>query len=292
MNDEPTSQGTYASKKLSIDVYNQLCVILKEKAGLNLGPDKHVLVSNRVIARMREIGKKSVHDYISMIINRGPVEKAELNDLIIDLTIGETYLFREPHQFWALQTEVLPRIFRQARAKGRKTINIWSAGCSTGEEVFSLSITAQRVLMDDNSDLEVKIIGSDINTKSLAIAKISTISGGRFDRTPLDFKAVASLYFDKNASGYKINSDIMKRVKFSVHDLTRNDFIEQQDIIFCRNVILYFIPELRKKVIDKFHNSLLPGGYLFTAKTDAPVAYYNDFEQIVNREAIFYRKAL
>jgi chemotaxis protein methyltransferase CheR len=235
-----------------------LRLVVGENAGIVLGPSKRQLVQGRLGARLRELGFDSYARYCDHVRESGP---EELVALINALTTNVTAFFRENHHFEAVAQYMLPEALQRNQQSRR--IRLWSAGCSTGEEAYCLAIAANEVLpMHQHWDL--KILASDIDSNVLATAqrgiysmdRLASVAPGRLQR-----------YFRKGVaeqSGYaKISSQLAAQVSFRTLNLLhewpmRGPF----DVIFCRNVMIYFNEATRARLVARFAAMLSVDGYL------------------------------
>ncbi|NGQ96914.1 protein-glutamate O-methyltransferase CheR [Brevibacillus sp. SYP-B805] len=208
----------------------------------------------------------------------------EWNHLVELITNNETYFFREESQLNELCSVILP----QFRHKSR--IRIWSAACSTGEEPYSLAMTiAESGIVPLES---IHIIATDINGKVLHIANRGWYHKNSlcFRRTPEEMLAK---YFFPQEEGFQIKSDIKDRVEFRLSNLLQDEEMaadEPFDVIFCRNVLIYFNSGTTRRVISKFYDRLNPGGYLFLGHAETITGMNTNFETINGQATFYYRK--
>ncbi len=203
-----------------------------------------------------------------LLANR--LTKVQLQTIVRNLTIGETYFFRDPSVFVSLEEKLIPAIIR--RKKGKRQLKIWSAGCSTGEEPFSIAISLLRSLKSLDT-YDVSLLATDINTRSLEKAKKASYSSWSFRTTPDEF---LSHYFNETPDGFfQLKSTLSELVKFGYLNLAEDHFpamannTKDVDIIFCRNVLIYFTQQKSKEIVDKLAACLSPGGILITSANDS-----------------------
>lgn len=221
-----------------------------------------------------------------------PLTKSRQEILVSRLTVGETYFFRDRNAFDALESQILPPVIEARRNEDRR-LRIWSAGCSTGEEAYSVAILLQR-LIPDLHDWRITILATDLNSLSLSRALHGEYGEWSFRGTPKWFK---DRYFQRTAAGrFRICDTIGKMVTFAPLNLATDTFPSMRnntnamDIIFCRNVLMYFSPEQAGKVVEKFRRSLLPGGYLLVSPCEVSPSLFYGFETVYHNDALFYRK--
>lgn len=210
-------------------------------------------------------------------------ERAALLSFIEDLTVGETYFFREPLAFEFVCETVIPRLLK-ARDPSHK-INAWCAGCSSGEEPYSLAA----VLLDHGLGESISIVGTDLSRAAIAKARAGVYKDWSF-RGGSDL--VRSPYFDDVAGGRSVSSWVRRCVSFHVHNLARDPVPigGPFDLIFCRNVLIYIDRDRCDQMIAGFVAALAPGGYLLLGASDPPLIGRADVEVVLADGGVFYRK--
>jgi chemotaxis protein methyltransferase CheR len=232
--------------------------VVGENAGIVLGPTKRQLVQGRLAPRLRELGMTSYVTYCEHVREAGP---EELVALINALTTNVTAFFRENHHFEALGQYMLPEAFQRNQQSRR--VRIWSAGCSTGEEAYCLAIIASEVL-PSNQHWDLKILASDIDSNVLAVAQRGVYS---LERLASMAPQRMQRYFRKGVADQAGNARICSQVAGQVSFRTLNLLHEWPmrgpfDVIFCRNVMIYFDHATRERLIARFAELLAPEGYL------------------------------
>lgn len=221
-----------------------------------------------------------------------PLNRKRIEILAGHLTVGETYFFREPHVFEALETCILPALIQSRRAS-EKRLRIWSAGCSTGEEAYSLAILLQRMI-PDYKQWNITILGTDINPHALRTASLGIYSNWSFRNAPPWL--VAGYFSEAEKGQYRIRPEVRTMVTFSYLNLAEDAYpslannTNALDIIFCRNVLLYFAPELAAKVVRQHCRALLDGGWLVVSPTEISPASFAELESVNFPGAILLRK--
>ncbi|MBZ0295427.1 MAG: hypothetical protein K8L99_22900 [Anaerolineae bacterium] len=218
---------------------------------------------------------------------RGQPETSDLwQTLIHTLTIGETYFFRDAAVFQLLHTHILPQIIAARRQESDFHLNIWCAGCSTGEEPISTAIVLH-TLLDDLPRWQINITGTDINRHALAHARAGVYRKWAFRHTEADFQA---RYFDRTEKGWKIKPFIHDMVHFEYANLLTVSPRQPVDLILCRNVLIYFSAKASQQIAQLLHESLLPEGWLIMGHSEvlpAPHAGWHDHNQ---HQATVYQK--
>jgi chemotaxis protein methyltransferase CheR len=272
--------------ELPDDVFRLMRDFIREYCGMYFDDNSKYLLERRLSRRVRLHQFKSFKDYYHFL-NYDRRRDDELVEVIDSLTTNETYFFREEAQLRAFTDEAVPEIL--ARNKDKSKLKIWSAGCSTGEEPYTLAM----LLMEKGypSKLDIEIIGSDINQKVLAVARRGLYKRGSF-RTASEYH-VAKYFKEEPAGTFKISDDVKKFVNFSYLNLFDNyklSFIKDIDIIFCRNVIIYFNAESKRRLIGTFFDKLVPGGYLMLGHAETLMNISTSFELVHFKNDMVYRK--
>lgn len=243
--------------------FRRICALMRERAGIELGESKRLLCQTRLIRRLRALGLSDYTQYVALLDDPNSDEHVEL---INALTTNVTSFFRETHHFELLAGEVLPPLARQ---RGRR-IRLWSAGCSTGEEPWSLAMVVDEVL-GGRSDLDVKILATDIDTQVLAKARagiyadeqVAPVSTARRQR----YLARGT---GPNRGLWRIRDELRGLVRFNPLNLfepwpMRGPF----DVILCRNVIIYFDVPNKLLLLRGFHDKLAAGGHLLLGHSES-----------------------
>lgn len=215
----------------------------------------------------------------------------EFDIIIRRLTIGETYFFRDKHIFDSLEYHVLPELIRHKR-ETQQTIRVWSAGCATGEEAYSIAILLDR-LIHDLKNWNLTIIGTDINREAIKKANLGIFRNWSFRAAP---PWLEDNYFIKEDSHFKIRPRIKKMVNFSYLNLTDNIYpssannTQFMDLIICRNVLMYFTPDHIRQAIVRLYHSNAEGGYLIVSPWEASHLLFQQFTTLNFPGAIIYKK--
>lgn len=262
--------------------------LLIKESGLYFTEDKINLLSGCLGERLKEKGLSSYKDYYDLL-RSSCAGNLELNALFRLLTVGETYFFRNPAQFDALRNFIIPEIIKK-RSLGRPSIKIWSAGCSTGEEPYSIAIYLLETLPNP-LNWDIYLLATDINEEVLNKAR-DAVYGDKAVRNPPE--EYVHKYFIKKQDRFILREEVKKMVEFARHNLAKDPFIlcgqENLDIIFCRNVTIYFDLNTTKKVIGGFYKSLVDGGYLFLGEAETLWQIFDQFRVIDFPRTFIYRK--
>lgn len=261
--------------------------VVYEHAGLSFDGDAMFLFDRRLGERIEALGLRSFSDYYKYLrFNaRGALE---LEEAIERLTTKETYFFRQEYQLRSFATELLPRLAKQNADS--KRLCLWSAGCSTGEEVYTLAMLVRESALF--GDWEVRVIGSDICKSSIVTARRGVYQATSFRATS---DAVRARYFREEPDGMHVADRVKQLCHFgqlNLLDSGRASMVGRVDAVFCRNVLIYFDLRSRRRVIDTLLERLLPGGYLLLGHSESLLNLSTAFELVHLREDLVYRKPL
>jgi chemotaxis protein methyltransferase CheR len=264
---------------------------LEAKMGLHFTPDRMADLQRGVASAAGEFGFSSAPDCIRWLMS-GSLTKDQIQILAGHLTVGETYFFREKKVFEALEQQILPELARLRDSE--KQLRIWSAACCTGEEAYSIAISVRKTFRNLR-DWHVTILGTDINPRFLQKAEEGVFSEWSFRDTPVGFKEA---YFDKTSHGrWAIRPKIKAMVRFSQLNLAEDIYpsllndTNAVDVIFCRNVLIYFSPTQTQRVIRKLTHCLKIGGWLALGPNETSQATLPDLIPERFSGATLHRKA-
>lgn len=276
---------------LSEDDFGLFQELLVEERGLHFDKDRRQPLHLALWERLQNRECDSYKEYYNLL-KFHPDGHLELRELVDLITIGETFFFRNMPQFEALMRFVLPETVQRKMYLPDKSIRVWSAGCSRGDEVYSIAIAIMEAL-PSHENWDISILGTDINRNVLVCAK-EAIYGER-DIGPLP-REYLHKYFKIQGSNYILNDRVRELARFEYHNLAKDPFTQEGmqdlDIIFCRNVTIYFNFRITKRVIDKFYNCLIPDGYLFLGHAETLWQITKKFEAVEFPQTFVYKKVL
>jgi len=265
---------------------------VESRIGLHLPAGRVADLERGLLAAAREMGWTDPVAFTRHLMASPATEELE-HLLAAHLTVGETYFYRDPRAFEVFETEVLPQLVRE-RADGSRRLRIWSAACCTGEEPYSIAMAVRNVLGEE-SGWQVKILATDLNPRFMQKAAQGVYGRWSFRTLP---EAMRGRYFHKHApERWRIDDRIKHDVTFGGLNLLDDTFpsaasdTQGLDVIFCRNVLMYFSRETASKVIAKLRQCLVPGGWLFTGATDAPRDCFAGFAANESEGTIIYRRS-
>ncbi|MFC1769530.1 CheR family methyltransferase [Nitrospirota bacterium] len=260
--------------------------LISDYCGIFFDDESRYIFERRLTRRLEVIGLDNFRDYYRFLLyNKGKSE--ELDEIIDILTVNETYFFREQRQFQALIEEIAPELMR-AKSESKR-LRIWSAGCASGEEPYTIAM-----LILENESLfrgwDIEVLGSDINQRVLQKARRGVYRKNSFRTTDQFY---LRKYFEGDDSGYRIKDNVRKLVQFSclnLLDTNKMKFVDGMDVIFCRNVLIYFHTEAKKKAVESFNETLMDGGYLLLGHAESLMNISTSFSLKHLKNDMVYQK--
>ena len=259
----------------------KILLILREQVGVDFAEYKGQTFDRRLARRMALRRADGPEDYLALLER----DSGEVRALYEDILIHVTSFFRDPEVFEALESEILPAIVKQ-KSSGAP-IRMWVAGCSTGEEVYSLGISLLEVLGD--SSTPVQIFGSDLSAGTIAKARAGIYSDAALREISEERR---KRYFVKTDRGYRINEMVRDLCLFVQHDLARDAPFAKLDLVSCRNVLIYFDKALQTRILPTFHHALNQPGYLLLGRTESISGFGRWFSAVDKSNKIFARTAV
>ncbi len=265
--------------------YADFCSFLESACGITLGDNKHYLVVSRLNRLLEEVGIPSIGELVARLECD---VKSGLRERIVDaMTTNETLWFRDQAPFEILKAHILPEL----AGKSARPVRIWSAACSSGQEPYSISIVAQEYLSGKPGSFPtgVQISATDISPTMLKDAKAGLYDSMSLARGMSDERR--KRFFDPKGSLWEVKNEIRKRVTFAELNLMKKDYsaLGKFDVIFCRNVLIYFSNDLKRDIIARFAQVLAPEGYLFLGASESMSSYSDAFDTVRYQGGIAYR---
>ena len=261
--------------------FDYLCRLLRERSGLVLTRDKAYLLESRLLPVARKRGMKSLDELIPAL--RSHPESDVLRDVIEAMTTNESFFFRDVKPFDQFRNFVLPRLIR-ARAT-RKSLRIWSAACSSGQEPYSIAM----ILSDERMRLagwQIEIVASDLSTEILEKAEAGLYSQFEVQRG-LPIQLLVK-YFKQQGDRWQLDAGIRSMVKFRCHNLLEDfNSLGQFDVIFCRNVLIYFDQVTKAAVLERVARMLPPDGYLYLGGAETVIGITDRFQSLTEQRGIY-----
>lgn len=260
-----------------------------DTCGIKMPPVKKTMLEARLQKRLRKLGISSFKDYSEYLFSRTGTE-TELVHLIDVVTTNKTDFFREPAHFDYLVSQALPELMERTGAGLRKPLSIWSAGCSSGEEPYTLAMVLSE--FSEQQNISFSILATDICTTVLDKARLAVYDEERIDPVPMALRRKYLLRGKGEQKGLvRVVPPLRHRITFRRLNFMDGDFgmREPMDIIFCRNVVIYFDKTTQERLLNKFYRQLIPGGYLFMGHSETLSGLDVPFVQMAST---VYRKPL
>ncbi len=261
--------------------------LLREHCGLNFTSETRFLLEKRLTRRLRELGLTSFAAYHYQVRSSGSHE-GELANLIDEVTTNETYFFRQPAQLRALIGEIFTELKTEREACGGGPISVWSAGCSSGEEPYSIVILAIEAGFVPGRDF--RVYASDISRRMLRRARRGLYREASFRETE---PALRERYFTERDRRWRIADDVKRHVDFvrlNLMDRAAISVLGAMDVVLCRNVMIYFDANSRRRVIQTLHEKIKPGGHVLLGNAESLVNLSTAFETRHLSEDMVYRR--
>jgi chemotaxis protein methyltransferase CheR len=261
---------------------------IAERCGLWFAPESRFVLERRLARRVRELDLGSFAAYFYQL-RSSATDDGEIGALIDELTTNETYFLRERGQLNALVSEILPEWVERRRRHGGP-VSIWSAGCSSGEEPYSIVMLAREAGFEPGRHF--RVYASDVSRRVLQAARRGVYRTGAFRETE---EALRRRYFVEKDGAWRIHDDVKRHVVFTRANLvepTKSWVLGAMDVILCRNVIMYFETATRRRVVQSFADKLNAGGYLLLGHAESLIQVSSAFELRHLRSDLVYRKPL
>ncbi|MBU1247933.1 MAG: protein-glutamate O-methyltransferase CheR [Proteobacteria bacterium] len=275
--------------KISEVEFKKLRDFVYEQCGIFVPDNRTYLMENRLANRLKELNLKSYEEYYHYL-QYDPGKKQELNRLFEVITTNETSFYRNPPQIQVFQENVVRDLVTSLRKSGQKRLRIWSAGCSTGEEPYTIAVVLHEVIGAEISSWDIKITANDLSERVLTSARRGVYSDYALRTTPPE---LVSKYFDKDDKMFKVRPEVKRLVSFgqiNLNDRLQLKRVERSQIVFCRNVIIYFDDDMKKRVISAYYDNLQPGGHLLIGHSESLHNISRVFKPIHHPGAIVYKK--
>ncbi len=269
----------FRKAQLSDAVFQKFSALVYQKAGIYLKAEKKELLNARLGKRLRALGMDSFADYYDYVVRDASGE--ELVQMIDVVSTNFTSFFRENAHFELLVSRVLPEL--TSRSGGKKEVVIWSSASSSGEEPYTIALVSED-FFEKKTDWSYRILATDISTRVLAHAKRGVYTADRVTKVPNNY---LKKYFQRGvgsaAGNVRLKEPIRRRISFERFNLM-DDFPWNAalDVIFCRNVMIYFNRETQQELVNKFYRALAPGGYLFIGHSESISSLQHQFAQIAS----------
>jgi chemotaxis protein methyltransferase CheR len=256
--------------------------LIYDESGIHFSSSNRTILESRLKERLRKQNISTVGEYYTILTK----DRAEMKALLDAVTTNLTRFFRNTAHFQTFEYYALPDLIKWKQQKGDRSVKLWSAGCSTGEEPYSLAMAMKELLP---TGFKIDITASDLSLKSLMTAKEGFYSdikmNGVIDR-------YLKRYFEKKSGGYQVIEEIRNLIKFDYHNLKFESGLKNLDIVFCRNVIIYFDEAAQEAVINKFYDAMSNHAFLFIGHSESLFGMNTKFEFLKTDWACIYQKML
>lgn len=256
---------------------------INEDRGLDLSQYRTPYLERRISSRLRALDLPTYGRY-ARYLDEHPDEYVQLLDT---LTINVTDFFRDRDVYQKFEHVVIPRLLKDKAARRQRMIRCWSAGCSTGEEPYSMTMSLLSVLRDDADKYLLSVTGTDIDGGALAVARKAEYRNDDLSHIPLGFQ---NRFIEMGARTFKIKPEVARHVRFKVLNLFEDEPMHVVDVIFCRNVFIYFTREQQARVMERFWSALHRGGFLILGRSEKLAPMLADRLEPVDGARRIYRK--
>ena len=268
---------------LTPDTVSFVCTMVRERSAIELEASKSYLIEARLLPLAKQNGFSSTNDFINGVRTK---RQPDLERRLVEaMTTNETSFYRDAHPFTALRTKVLPELCNLRAAK--KSLNIWSAACSTGQELYSIAMLI-REHFPNLSTWNVQLVGTDLSEEVLARARAGKFSQIEINRglpAPLMLK-----YFDRDGMTWQLKSDLRSIATFTKLNLIEHwPALPQMDVVFLRNVLIYFSPDTKREILRKVRQVMSPQSILFLGGAETTMGLDSAFERVEIDHSVFYR---
>jgi chemotaxis protein methyltransferase CheR len=290
MTTRPASASGFApADLLPLEQFIRFRDLIEDRCGLHFDESQRSSLSASLRARMQQLGLDRLDDYYDRLRARSADDG--FRKLINLVTITETCFFRDESQFRLLRRHILPTLIAERAGQPKPTLRIWSAGCSSGEEAYSIALLLWDMgLHLRYPDWTFEIVGTDVNTEVLDAAKRGVYSARALRNVEGDW---LRRYFQPDGPHFRLNDEVRPGVRFEYGNLTQAPLPRSSsghDIVFCKNVAIYFRPEMTRRLVRGLHQSLAEGGFLLLGHSESLWQMADGFELVEHEGAFCYRK--
>ncbi len=265
---------------LNDEYFEKFKKTIYDESGITFSDTNRPILDSRIKEILREKKIESPAEYYSLILK----DHEEMKRMLDSVTTNLTRFFRNQPHFDAFENYVIPHILEEKKKSGDRTVRVWSAGCSTGEEPYTIAMILKKILP---MGYNFTIIASDISLKSLMVGQQGLYAENKIDGIPPEY---LSQFFTKTEKGYQISKDIMSHVKFDYHNLKNEPGMRNFDVVFCRNVMIYFDEAAQRVVLNRFWESMANHSYLFIGHSESLFGMNTKFEFLKTDWACLYQK--
>ena len=265
---------------LNDEDYEKFRKVIYDQCGITFSTTNRSILDSRIKDLLRKKNIASPSEYLDLVLKNSEEMKLMLDSVTTNLT----RFFRNQPHFDAFINYVIPHVIEQKKKGVDKTIRIWSAGCSTGEEPYTIAMIMKEICPPG---FDFKITASDISLKSLMVGQQGFYGDNKVDGIPADYLAK---YFTKVDGGYQVKKELQDTIRFDYHNLMNDSGARNLDVVFCRNVLIYFDEPAQLAVINRFWDSMAAQSYLFIGHSESLFGMKTQFEFLKTEWACLYKK--
>lgn len=257
--------------------------------GIYFPESKRYFIESRVRPRIETLGLRSYADYLNYL-KYSPLRSREIEILFRLITINETYFFRDDEQIRMIEEGILPELIGSKPKNGFRTLRIWSAGCSTGEEPYTIAMIFLEKIKPKFPDVKVEIIGTDINTAVLEVARKGVYGQYSMRYVPENY---LKRYFEIDGDRFHLKDEVKRLVRFeqvNLVDRFKMVLMKNFDLVLLRNVLIYFSEDVKREVVALIYDSLNRGGYLVVGYSETLRNLTKAFKPVYFNRAVAYKK--
>lgn len=269
---------------LSESEFRLFADLIQKECGFSFSIEKRAFLESRLRRRMDDLGVKSASEYYGLIRN-SVTRSQELPALLDVLMVCETSFFRNPPQFDLFRDCILPEVIARKEKTGSKMLRLWSAGCATGQEPYSIVMSLFEAVPNVES-WAIRVFASDLSFTALERAQKGIY---RLDQLKGISSDLRNRYFREEGDCYVVRDELKRRVVFDYHNLKHDNGLRGLDVVFCRNVMIYFNADEQRSLIERFVSCLMPGGFLFLGHAESLQSLSNRFRMVHRNKGIAYR---
>ncbi len=263
------------------DYLSKIIMIIRDQTGVDFSNYKESTIIRRLEKRISINRYDNIADYVDFISSN----QREVNILYRELLIGVTRFFRDPEVFDKLREEVVPQLLKNPSK--RDPLRVWSIGCSTGEEAYSVAILLREYMENHNINREVKLFATDIDRDSIEFAGVGIYPQSIISDVPSEY---LGKYFTKKEDGYQVNENIRRMVIFAPHNVLKDPPFSKMDLIVCRNMLIYLNNEVQQKILSMLYFALNKDAYLFLGSSESVGELSQGFTLIDTRSKIYKQR--
>ena len=254
--------------------------LIYDESGIHFSESNRTILESRLKERLRRAGLETIADYYAHVRSNDE----ELKVLLDAVTTNLTRFFRNTAHWETFENYVVPDLIERKRQRGNTTVHIWSAGCSTGEEPYTIAMEMRELLPPGFS---AEILASDLSLKSVLTAQQGFYAESRVTGIPEQY---LQKYFDRTEGGYQAKDTLKQLIKFDYHNLKNDSGRRNLDVVFCRNVLIYFDETAQKAVVDRFFEAMAPHSFLFIGHSESLFGMETNFTFLKTDWACIYAK--